>query len=80
MTRVFFSVTMSLDGCIAPEMMQLGVPTERWLPQWMELQKYVFEQRFFRENLGLGEGGETGEDNRVLEDTYNRTGWKSWGR
>jgi dihydrofolate reductase len=65
---VFFSVTMSLDGFIAP------VPGERWGAQWMELQAYVFEQRFFRENLKLGEGGETGDDNRLLEQTYARTG------
>jgi len=47
MSKVFFSVTMSLDGCIAPEFMQLDQPPEKWLSQWMELQKYVFEQRFF---------------------------------
>jgi dihydrofolate reductase len=79
-TKVFFSVTMSLDGFIAPEMMKMGVPTEQWLPQWVELQKYVFEQRFFRENLNLGEGGETGDDNRVLEQTYNRTGVSIMGK
>ena len=77
---MFFSVTMSLDGFIAPEMMKMGVPLEQWLPQWMELQKYVFEQRFFRENLNLGEGGETGEDNRILEETYNRTGASIMGK
>lgn len=65
---------MSLDGFIAPKMMQMGVPPEQWISEWMELQKYVFEQRFFRESLKLGEGGETGEDNRILEETYNRTG------
>lgn len=80
MTDVFFSVTMSLDGFIAPEMMKLGVPVEQWLPQWIELQKYVFEQRFFRENLSLGEGGETGEDNRLLEETYKRTGVSIMGK
>jgi dihydrofolate reductase len=78
--KVFFSVTMSLDGFIAPEMMKMGVPVEQWLPQWMELQKYVFEQRFFRENLNLGEGGETGEDNRLLEETYKRTGVSIMGK
>jgi dihydrofolate reductase len=78
--EVFFSVTMSLDGFIAPKLMKMGVPPEQWLPQWMELQKYVFEQRFFRENLGLGEGGETGEDNRILEETYNRTGVSIMGK
>jgi dihydrofolate reductase len=80
MSTVFFSVTMSLDGFIAPELMQLGVPPERWLSQWMELQKYVFEQKFFRENLNLGEGGETGEDNRILEQIYNRTGVSIMGK
>ena len=80
MAKVFFSVTMSLDGFIAPEMMKLGVPPEQWVPQWMELQKYVFEQRFFRENLNLGGGGETGEDNRILEETYNRTGVSIMGK
>ena len=67
MSKVFFSVTMSLDGFIAPEFMELGRPPEQWINEWMELQKYVFEQRFFRENLKLGDGGETGEDNRILE-------------
>jgi dihydrofolate reductase len=79
-TKVFFSVTMSLDGFIAPEMMKMGVPVEQWLPQWMQLQKYVFEQRFFRENLNLGEGGESGEDNRLLEETYERTGVSIMGK
>jgi dihydrofolate reductase len=78
--KVFFSVTMSLDGFIAPKMMQMGVPPEQWISEWMELQKYVFEQRFFRESLKLGEGGETGEDNRILEETYNRTGVSIMGK
>ena len=80
MSKVFFSVTTSLDGCIAPEFMQLGQPTEKWLDQWMELQKYVFQQRFFRENLKLGDGGETGRDNRILEETFNRTGASIMGK
>jgi dihydrofolate reductase len=79
-SKVFFSVTMSLDGCIAPEFMQLDQPVEKWLPQWSALQAYVFEQRFFRENLKLGEGGETGVDNSILEETYNRTGASIMGK
>ncbi len=74
MSKVFFSVTMSLDGFIAPEFMQLDQPVEKWLGQWMELQKYVFQQRFFRESLKIGDGGETGQDNRILEETFRRTG------
>ncbi len=80
MSKVSFSVTMSLDGCIAPEHMQLGEPPDRRLPQWMELQAYAFEQRFLRQSLKLGEGGETGVDNRILEETFNRTGANIMGK
>ena len=80
MGKVFFSVTMSLDGFIAPEFMEVGRPVDQWLGEWMELQKYVFEQRFFRENLKLGDGGETGKDNQILEETYNRTGVSIMGK
>jgi hypothetical protein len=68
--KVFFSVSMSLDGFSAPESMQgiLATPEqreqdprlERWIAQWMELQAWIFPQRFFRENLNLGAGGEEG--------------------
>ena len=51
-----------------------------WLGQWMELQKWVFQQRFFRENLKLGDGGETGQDNRILEETFKRTGVSIMGK
>jgi len=53
--KVLFSVSMSLDGFIAPG--SLGELTGQ---QWMELQQWIFPQRFFRENLKLGEGGEAG--------------------
>ena len=59
--KVFFSVSMSLDGYIAPE--SLGELMGR---QWMELQAWVFPLRFFRENLKLGEGGEEGRDNDIV--------------
>ncbi|MFD1046816.1 hypothetical protein ACFQ1S_15290 [Kibdelosporangium lantanae] len=51
--KVFFSVSMSLDGFIAPASL-----SELMGKQWMELQSWVFPTRFFRENLKLGEGGE----------------------
>jgi dihydrofolate reductase len=72
MSKVFFSVTMSLDGFIAPE--ARPDEPERWMQQWMELQKYVLLQKFFRTKLRLGDGGETGADNRILERTFARTG------
>jgi len=80
MTKVFFSVTMSLDGFIAPALRGDDVGDQRWLGQWMELQRYVFEQRFFRERLKLGDGGLTGDDNRILEETFARTGVSIMGK
>ncbi len=50
---VFFSVSMSLDGFIAPESSD-----ELMGRQWMELQRWIFPTRFFRENLTIGKGGE----------------------
>src|SRR3954464_8706708 len=72
---VFFSVSMSLDGFIAPE--SLGELMGR---QWMELQRGGFPQGFFRENLKLGEGGEEGRDNDILPETFERTGASVMGK
>src|SRR5919112_1926168 len=72
---VFVSVSMSLDGFIAPA--SLG---ELMGQQWMELQQWVFRQRFFRENLGLGEGGEEGRDNDIVRETFERTGASVMGK
>ncbi len=58
--KVFFSVTTSLDGFTAPEERKDDADVQRWMAQWMELQQWIFPQRFFRENLKLGEGGEKG--------------------
>jgi len=67
--KVFVSVSMSVDGFIAPESL-----SELMGQQWMELQRWVFPQRFFRANLKLGTGGEEGRDNDLLRDTFERTG------
>jgi hypothetical protein len=56
--KVFFSVSMSLDGFIAPESLEGFIApgerrddpdVQRWMAQWMELQQWIFPQRFFRE-------------------------------
>jgi dihydrofolate reductase len=72
---VFFSVSMSLDGYIAPE--SLGGLMGR---QWMELQAWIFPQRFFRERLKLGDGGEEGRDNDIVRETFERTGASVMGK
>jgi dihydrofolate reductase len=88
--KVFFSVSMSLDGFMAPE----AAPVEnmfspegrndprvqRWMKKWSELQQWIFPQRFFRENLKLGGGGEEGRDNDVLRETFERTGASVMGK
>ena len=72
---VFFSVSMSLDGFIAPESLD-----DLMGRQWMELQRWVFPLRFFRENLKLGAGGEEGRDNDIVRETYQRTGASVMGK
>ncbi|TDD27302.1 dihydrofolate reductase [Kribbella turkmenica] len=89
--KVFFGVTMSLDGFIAPD----AVPVEdlfgpgrkqddprvrRWMAQWAELHQAVLPQRFFRENLKLGEGGEEGLDNDIARRTHERIGANVMGK
>lgn len=88
--KVFFSVTMTLDGFIAPESdpddieaMRRGESTpslQRWMEQWMQLQQWVFGQRFFREILKIGNGGAEGRDNTILEETFHRTGASIMGK
>src|SRR5260370_25219792 len=73
--KVFFSVSMSLDGFIAPESSE-----ELMGKKWMELQQWVFPLRFFRENLKLGEGGEEGRDNDIARETFERTGASVMGK
>lgn len=73
--KVFFSVSMSLDGFIAPESSE-----ELMGRQWMELQRWVFRQRFFRENLKLGNGGEEGRDNDIVREAFERTGASVLGK
>src|SRR5690606_11375077 len=73
--KVYFSVTMSVDGFIGPESLD-----ELMGPQWLELQQWVFPLRFFRERLHLGEGGEEGRDNDIVRETFERTGASVMGK
>jgi dihydrofolate reductase len=75
--KVFFSVSMSLDGFIAP-VGNMGEPD--WTAQWMELHRWIFPLRFFRENLKFGEGGEEGRDNDIARETFERTGSSVMGK
>jgi hypothetical protein len=82
--RVFFSVSMSLDGFIAPaagkdaglrgDDVRHDPEQQYWLAKWIELQQWVLPQRHFRESVGFGAGGEEGRDNDILRETFARTG------
>jgi dihydrofolate reductase len=75
--KVFFSVSMSLDGFVAPEG-RMG--EERWTAQWVELQQWLLGQRYFRERVGFGADGEEGRDNDIVRETFERTGASVMGK
>jgi len=88
--KVFFSVTMSLDGFMAPDAVsveyvfspegQNDPRSQLWMTKWSELQAWVYPQRWFRENLGLGEGGEEGIDNDFIARGEENIGATIMGR
>jgi hypothetical protein len=84
MSKVFFSVSVSLDGYLAPPGMDVAHAAEPayqdWGAQWGRLQSWIFPQRFFQQRLKLGEGGETGADNDLIERTFQRTTASVMGR
>jgi dihydrofolate reductase len=81
---------MSLDGFVAPGGVSVGQVfspegqhdprAKRWLKQWSELQAWLLAQRWFRESLKFGEGGEEGLDNDIARATYERTGASVMGK
>lgn len=77
MSKVFVSMGMSLDGCIeGPNASLKNIGGDGW----GALHAWVFHQRVFRERLKFGEGGETGPDNRFLEQIFDRTGVSIMGK
>jgi dihydrofolate reductase len=84
MSKVFCSVSVSLDGYLAPPGMDLahaGDPSfADWGAKWGRLQSWIFPQRSFRERWQLGAGGETGADNQLVERTFERTGVSIMGK
>lgn len=77
MGNVFVSLGMSLDGFIAGP--NRG-PASPGGDGWAEIHNWVFQQRIFRQQQKLGEGGETGPDNDFLEATIERIGANIMGK
>ena len=71
MSKVFFSVGTSLDGFLAGP--NRG-PTNPLGDHGLEIHQWLFQQRAFRQSHSLGEGGETGQDNRIMEALLKRIG------
>jgi dihydrofolate reductase len=84
MSKVFFLVSVSLDGYLVPPGMDLehaGDPTHQdWGAQWGKLHSWILPTRFFQTLLKLGDGGETGPDDQLAERTFQRTGVSIMGK
>jgi dihydrofolate reductase len=77
MSKVFVSMGMSLDGYVEGPNASLENMGGNG---WMDLHAWLFQQRAFRQRLKLGEGGETGPDNRFIEEIFDRTGVSIMGK
>ena len=84
MSKVFVNVGLSLDGYMAPEGMTMehwDTPEYRnWGAKWGTLMRWIITQQFFRENLALGPGGDTGPVNDMLRKTTERIGANVMGK
>lgn len=77
MANVFVHLGMSLDGFIAGP--NRG-PKNPLGDGGESIHTWMFKQRVFRQNHGLGGEGETGADNRILEQTFGRIGANIMGK
>jgi len=84
MSKVFVNITLSLDGYMAPEGMTLEnwdrPDYKDWGNKWGALMGWILNQQYFRENLKLGPGGETGPVNDLLRSTTERIGANIMGK
>jgi dihydrofolate reductase len=84
MSKVFVNIGLSLDGYMAPEGMTMEnwdkPEYKNWGAKWGVLMRWIFNQSFFRENLKLGLGGETGPVNDMLRKTTERIGANIMGK
>lgn len=84
MTAVFVNIGLTLDGYMAPDGMALehwNTPGyKEWGARWGALMGWMLKQRYFRENLKFGPGGETGTVNDMVRHTMERTGANIMGK
>lgn len=84
MSKVFVNIGLSLDGYMAPEGMTMEhwdkPEYKNWGAKWGALMTWILKQRYFRENLNFGPGGETGPVNDMVRYTMERTGSNIMGK
>ncbi|ABY35668.1 MAG: deaminase [Chloroflexus sp.] len=84
MSKVFVNISLSLDGFMAPEGMDMAHfsdPTyKNWGAKWGALMAWALSQQYLREKLKLGTGGETGPVNDMVRHTFERTGAHIMGK
>ena len=84
MSKVFVNIGLSLDGYMAPEGMAIenwDTPEyKNWGAKWGALMSWILNLRYFRENLKLGPGGETGPLNDMFRNTTERIGANIMGK
>jgi dihydrofolate reductase len=82
MSKVFVNIGLSLDGYMTPEGMTLKNwdKPELWGPKWGALMGWLVRLQYFRENLGMGAGGETGPVNDMVKHTFERIGANVMGK
>jgi dihydrofolate reductase len=84
MSKVFVNIGLSLDGYMAPEGMTIDnwdrPEYKNWAAKWGALMSWIFNQQYFRQNLKLGPGGETGAVNDMIRTTTERIGANIMGK
>ncbi|MGA9533062.1 MAG: dihydrofolate reductase family protein [Anaerolineales bacterium] len=81
MSKLFVNIALSLDGYLAPEGMTMENPGNKgWGAKWEALMAWLLNQRYFRENLKFGPGGETGPVNDMVRYTFERSGAHIMGK
>ena len=81
---VFVNIAMSLDGYMSPEGMAIehwqDPGYQSWGAKWGALMSWLMRQQYFRDKLGFGPGGETGQVNDMVRHTMERAGASIMGK
>ena len=77
MSKIFFSVGISLDGFLAGP--NAG-PKNPMGDGGTTIHMWLYNLARFRKELNIGEGGETGRDNDMIGETIERTGASIMGK